>query len=197
MKTVAVILFPDFETLDVFGPVELLAASEHYQCRFYSENGGLIGNRHHVQILTSPLRERPSETDILLIPGGAGTRSCINDSAFLEQLREQAEISQWVLSVCTGSALLAATGLLDGREATSNKRAWEWVIAQRSEVRWQSARRWCVDGNYYTSSGVSAGMDMTVAFIADQTGTAVAEAVCKRIEYRPHLDPLDDPFARD
>ncbi|MGL4277587.1 MAG: DJ-1/PfpI family protein, partial [Morganella morganii] len=124
-----------------------------------------------------------------------GTRRLVSDEGMLTALRTAAQHAQWCLSVCTGSALLAAAGVLDGRQATSNKRAWQWVTSLSAQVNWVKKARWCADGRFYTSSGVSAGTDMALAFIADRHGETAAEEIAQHIEYRWHNDAGDDPFA--
>jgi transcriptional regulator GlxA family with amidase domain len=99
-----------------------------------------------------------------------------------------------VLTVCTGTALLAKTGLLDGRSATSNKRAFDWVCSTGEKVNWVKRARWVVDGKYYTSSGVSAGMDMTLGFLNDLHGNAFAKEVASQVEYRWQQNKEEDDF---
>jgi transcriptional regulator GlxA family with amidase domain len=98
-------------------------------------------------------------------------------------------------TVCTGSALLARTGLLDGRPATSNKIAWDWGVQQGPRVKWMRQARWVDDGNIVTSSGVSAGIDMALGLIARLHGRDMALASARYMEYRWHEDAADDPFA--
>jgi len=93
-----------------------------------------------------------------------------------------------------GSALLAKTGLLDGRKATSNKRAFAWAITNGENVNWVKKSRWTVDDKYYTSSGVSAGMDMTLGFLTDLHGIAFAREVGFQIEYNWIEDKDNDSF---
>jgi putative intracellular protease/amidase len=193
---VGVVLFENFETLDVFGPVEILGRlRDLFQVRFYSFAGGPVKNEHGVVIQTASFDEVVPAIEILLVPGGHGTRSGVNDGAFLEQLKKLAAQSRFVLSVCTGSALLAKAGLLDGREATSNKRAFEWVVSQGENVKWIRKARWVVDGPYYTSSGVSAGMDMTLGFLKDRYGQEFADGVARQIEYTWQSEKEEDPFS--
>ena len=132
---------------------------------------------------------------VLLVPGGMGTRALSGDAEFLRTLRELAGSAAWVLTVCTGSGLLAATGFLDGRRATTNKKAFAWPVSVGPNVRWVKRARWVADGNVYTSSGVSAGMDMTLGFLRDRHGDALARAVAAAIEYVWSDDPENDPFA--
>ena len=98
-------------------------------------------------------------------------------------------------TVCTGSALLARTGLLDNRPATSNKLAWNWVLQQGPRVQWIRQARWVDDGTIITSSGVSAGIDMALSLIARLNGRELALASARNMEYRWHEDAGDDPFA--
>jgi len=116
---------------------------------------------------THPLSEIETSR-VLLIPGGMGTRKLVEDKSFINHLKNLSEKAIYVLSVCTGSALLAKTGLLKGKNATSNKMAFDWVCGIDCDVSWVRQARWVSDGKFYTSSGVTAGMDMTLGFIADR-----------------------------
>ena len=181
---VTVLLFEDFETLDVFGPVEIFGRlKDHYQVSFCSFSGGLIKNNHGVSILTENMDELKNTVDIFLIPGGHGTRAAVKDLGLIDKVREICSVSKFVLTVCTGSALLAKTGLLDGRKATSNKKAFDWVVTQGEEVHWVRKARWTRDEKFYTSAGVSAGMDMTLGFLNDIHGIEFARKVAFEIEY--------------
>lgn len=192
---VAILLFEDFETLDVFGPVEILGRlKDRYQVNFYSQQGGLVKNEHGVIIQTLPLDEIMEGVGIFLIPGGHGTRSEVNNDELIKAIKHIAEVSEYVLTVCTGSALLAKTGLLNNRVATSNKRAFDWVITNGEKVQWIKKARWTVDGKYYTSAGVSAGMDMTLGFLKDIHGEAFALSVAFQIEYTWQEDKEHDDF---
>jgi transcriptional regulator GlxA family with amidase domain len=133
--------------------------------------------------------------DILLVPGGFGTRRAVDDGGFLTGLRALAERAPVTTTVCTGSALLARTGLLDGRPATSNKIAWDWVVKQGPRVLWKRRARWVDDGNILTSSGVSAGIDMALALVARLNGRDSAVAAARNMEYVWREDADDDPFA--
>ncbi|MBP6236739.1 MAG: DJ-1/PfpI family protein [Saprospiraceae bacterium] len=192
---VAVLLFEDFETLDVFGPVEIFGRLvDLYAVRFYSLNGGQIKNKHGVSILTEKLENIKDKMDIFLIPGGYGTRIEVENKLLIDTIRQISIFSFYVLTVCTGSALLARTGLLDEREATSNKIAFTWVMKNGINVKWNKKARWTVDEKYYTSSGVSAGMDMTLGFLADQHGIEFARKVAFEIEYNWIDDKDNDTF---
>lgn len=101
---------------------------------------------------------------ILLIPRRYGTRVAVNDELFVEKVIAICEKSKYVLTLCTGSALIAKTGLLDSSRETFNKRAFDWVVTQRQQVNWIKKPRWTTDENFYTFAGVSAGMDMSLVF---------------------------------
>jgi transcriptional regulator GlxA family with amidase domain len=195
IKKVGVLLFHDFETLDVFGPVEIFGRlTEHYKVSFYSLAGGLINNKHGVSIITKKLAEIENGVSVFLIPGGYGTRVEVNNSLLIDKIELISRLSKNVLTVCTGTSLLAKTGLLDGRKATSNKIAFDWVTTQGLKVNWVRKARWVVDDKYYTSSGVSAGMDMTLGFIKDIHGLDFARVVAHTIEYTWQEDKEADEF---
>ena len=130
-----------------------------------------------------------------MIPGGFGTRAAVKNGALLTQLATASQRASVTATVCTGSALLARTGLLDDRPATSNKLAWNWVLQQGPRVQWIRQARWVDDGTIITSSGVSAGIDMTLGLIARLHGRDLALASARFMEYRWHEDAGDDPFA--
>lgn len=194
-KEVIVLLFENYETLDAFGPVEIFGRlTELYDVQFYSLNGGIIGNQHNAKIATKPLSELKAQRGILLIPGGIGTRAMVENTVFLNKIKEVADSCDYVLTVCTGSAILAKTGLLDNRYATSNKRAFEWVITNGENVKWDRNARWTVDGKYYTSAGVSAGIDMSLGFLSDHFGIEFARKKADEIEFNWLEDKNDDTF---
>lgn len=181
---VTVLLFDNFETLDVFGPVEILGRlKDHYQVLFCSMQGGLIKNEHGISMVTEPIEAIKHQVEIFLIPGGYGTRKEVDNTQLLDQVREVCLASKFVLTVCTGSAILAKTRLLDGKKATSNKKAFDWVTAQGKHVDWIRKARWTKDEKFYTSAGVSAGMDMTLGFLRDIHGIEFARKVAFEIEY--------------
>lgn len=191
---VAVWLFDGYETLDAMGPVEFFGHAPDAVLHFVSLAGGLVASRQGFAVQTEALGSL-AKGAVLLVPGGQGTRALVGDAGFLQALREAAGQAAYVLSVCTGSALLAAAGLLDGRRATGNKKAFAWTRSVRPQVDWQSRARWVRDGKFYTSSGVSAGMDMTLGFIDDHFGEEEAQRIARHCEYCRSQDAGDDPFA--
>lgn len=195
MINVNVLLFPEFETLDAFGPVEVLGCIPEYQLHYVSITGGMIISKQGMPVFTESIKEIDL-SGVLLIPGGQGTRPLIKEPKFIENLKRIVMQSKYCLTVCTGSALLARTGLLDNKKATSNKNAFEWVRSVNKNVLWINRSRWVVDQKYYTSSGISAGIDMTLGFIADRFGNKQAQEIAKSIEYIWNSDPNEDQFAK-
>ena len=202
---VAVALFEGFTVLDVYGPVQAFAS-----CRVVQPDGKrrpffeiFTMARESGQIKTGegPATwaewsfEKAPDYDILLIPGGFGSRAAVADQPFLERLAQASRRARITTTVCTGSALLARTGLLDGRPATSNKIAWDWVTQQGPRVLWKRKARWVDDGDVLTSSGVSAGIDMALSLIARLHGREMALTSARNMEYVWHESPNDDPFA--
>lgn len=192
---IAVLLFDDFETLDVYGPVEVFGRLvDIYSVAFYSLDGGQIKNKHGVSVLTAKLEDINKDLEIFLIPGGLGTRKEVENKLLIDKIKEIATFSKFVLTVCTGSALLARTGLLDNKTATSNKRAFNWVISNGINVNWNKSARWTIDDKYYTSSGVSAGIDMALGFISNRHGIEFARKIAFEIEYNWTEDKDNDTF---
>ncbi|WP_201576794.1 DJ-1/PfpI family protein [Psychrobacter immobilis] len=197
MHTLTALLFDDFETLDLFGPIEMFGClPEHYRLQFASLSGGIIRSKHGVAMQTVAVTELAYQTDIVLMVGGMGTRQQVYHKPFLQALRALVEHADWALSVCTGSALLAKAGVLDGKRATSNKLSWQWVISQSDKVDWVEQARWVVDGKFYTSSGVSAGMDMALGFITDRHDIERARQIAHYTEYRWQENSDIDDFYR-
>lgn len=188
------LIFEKFETLDLFGPVEIFGGIDNATLNYISIEGGTHISSQGVKINTEKAGILPSDS-ILIIPGGMGTRQLVKDEGFLKRLVELSDTSKYVLSVCTGSALLAAAGLLSEKKATSNKNAFDWVKSV-GEAKWIERARWVNDGKFYTSSGVSAGIDMALGFVADCYGSGLAKKIAYKIEYIWNEDANNDPFAR-
>lgn len=194
MKHINVLLFDDFTVLDAIGPAEVLARlKDDYRLDYFSLAGGEVTGSANVKINTKPI-SAIMQHDILLVPGGFGTRTLVNDSLFIQALRELVQKSETVLTVCTGSALLAKTGLLNNARATSNKIAWDWVTEQNTQVYWIKKARWVADGKFYTSGGVSAGIDMALGFVADRFSQDTARKIAHALEYVWNSDQDEDLF---
>jgi len=198
-RTFGVVLFKGFELLDVFGPLEawgMLANMGQCKITTVAERSGAITSAQGPKAIAEfGFRDCP-HLDLMLIPGGIGTRKEISNHALLEWLKARAEKAEVVTTVCTGTAILAHTGLLDGMRATTNKRAFKWVAEQSAKVNWVREARWVEDGKFATSSGVSAGIDMALAVMARLYGAETAEAIAIAMEYEWHRDANWDPFAK-
>ena len=202
--TVGAVLYPGFEMLDLFGPLEMfsLLGEERIEIRMLAETPAPVtaamgtalasGPRVHVD---APFADAPP-IDILLIPGGFGTMPALDNPVMTGFLAERAPDARYVASVCTGSLLLARAGLLDHRRATTNKQFFGLTAQESDAIDWVEAARWVEDGKYFTSSGVSAGMDMSLALIETLFGSAASEAVATGAEYTWHRDADVDPFVR-
>jgi transcriptional regulator GlxA family with amidase domain len=199
MRTLGVLLFPEFELLDVFGPIEAfgnLLVRERFRVLTVAAAGGPVASAQGTRAIADHGLGDCPRLDMLLVPGGMGTRRGVDDEALRTWLRTRAADAEIVMSVCTGAALLARAGLLDGLRATTNKRSFDWVASQGPRVDWVRRARWVDAGKFVTSSGVSAGIDMALAVIARTVDRETAERLATILEWTWHRDPDDDPFAR-
>ena len=134
MTNFNIVLFDGFETLDAFGPVEIIGKiPKSYALGYFSINGGIVTSSQQVKVDTLPFSNIDT-SGVLLIPGGMGTRKLVDDTDFIKQITVLSQKALFVLTVCTGSALLAKAGLLNGKKATSNKLAFEWVCGNAPKV---------------------------------------------------------------
>jgi putative intracellular protease/amidase len=199
---VGVLLYPGFELLDVYGPLEMFASlgAERVEIHLVAERAGPVAAAIGLEGAAGPksvadysIDDAPA-LDVLLVPGGIGTIPALTNTRLLDFLAVRAKTTAVMASVCSGSALLAKAGVLDGKRATSNKQFFSLASAQSDKVEWVESARWVDDGRVVTSSGVSAGMDMALALIARLVGPEAAEAVAIGTEYTWHRDPTHDPF---
>jgi transcriptional regulator GlxA family with amidase domain len=196
VRTLGILVFPGFELLDAYGPLEMWGnlKGEVKVIVVAREKGEITSAQGPKTVAEYGFKDCP-KLDLVLIPGGFGVRPLLKDAATLDWLRERFAQSEITMSVCNGASLLAAAGLLDGRPATTNKAYWEMATEPGPKVNWVKRARWVDDGNIVTSSGVSAGMDMTLHVIERLFGSKAAEGLAKGTEYEWHRDPKWDPFA--
>lgn len=194
-KKIGVLIFPQFEALDVYGPVQMWGRLPDYEVVMVAERVGAVASGQIVETAARYSFETAPQFEILMVPGGSGTRPGVNDSRMLDFIRKQDKGTEWTTSVCTGSALLAKAGLLKGKRATTNKRAFDWATSQDGDVLWQRSARWVTDGKYMTSSGVSAGTDMALGLVETLYGRDRAKQIADASEYHWNDDPTNDPFA--
>jgi putative intracellular protease/amidase len=194
-KTLGIVLYPGFEVLDVYGPLEMWGYVQDFKVITIAEQAGPVRSAQGVSTVAEYSFATAPPLDILMVPGGIGTRTELENPVLLDYLRRQHARTEYTTSVCTGSALLAKAGLLTGLRATSNKRAFQLAVDQDPAVHWVGKARWVEDGKVLTSSGVSAGTDMALGLIAKIYGRERAEALARSVEYEWHHDPDVDPFA--
>lgn len=194
-KTLGAILFNDFELLDLAGPLEMFGSlGKDLRTVMIAENAGEVRSVQGPAMLADTSFDAAPDLDLLLIPGGLGSMAAQENSALLKFLQERGRGAELIMSVCTGSAILAAAGVLDGLAATSNKLFFDLARSQSDKVDWREQARWVEDGKVFTSSGVSAGTDMALAAIQRLYGNERAEQIAVMTEYNWHKDASDDPF---
>lgn len=196
-RTLGVLLYPDFELLDVFGPVEMFGSlKDQVTVVMVAEKAGPVESFQKTKVLADHGLDDCPKLDLLLVPGGWGTLQQLENERLLSWLRERASEVEILMSVCSGSGILAKAGLLDGRPATTNKQSYDTIVAQGPKVDWVREARWVDDGDIVTSSGVSAGMDMALAVIERLYGADTAAMLANMTEYERQTDPTKDPFAK-
>lgn len=198
-RTLGVLLYDGFELLDVYGPLGVFVHAPGVEAIMVARGAGCVASAQGPAGCADASWDTCPKLDLLLVPGGLGTRQLVDDVSTQEWLITRAADAELTMSVCTGSALLARAGLLNGRRATTNKRAFDWVASQGPKVLWQRRARWVDDGDIVTASGVSAGIDMAGHVVSRLFGRETAETIMKGIEYAWSADAPadDDPFALD
>jgi transcriptional regulator GlxA family with amidase domain len=184
---IVILLYEGFTALDAIGPYEVLRSVPGWEVEFVAERRGEVRTDSGVVGLTADRALEDVEgPDIVLVPGGMGTRKTMEDEAILSWLRRVDEGTKWTTSVCTGSLLLAAAGLLEGKRATGH---WAWLEPLRDFGADPVGGRYIEDGKVITAAGVSAGIDMALYLVGREAGPEVAQAIQLGIEYDP-----DPPF---
>lgn len=196
MKSLAVFIFPGVQTLDLFGPLELLGGfDDRIDVTLVAESSEPIMTRHGQRIIPDQTIQDGANYNLMLIPGGDSAIDVGERPAAMDWIKKTCHEADLVMTVCTGSILLAMTGMLDGHKATTNKQDFRETVPLGPQVEWVAKARWVQDGKFFTSSGVSAGMDMSLAVAAQLFGPEAAERMADGAEYQWHRDPNWDPFA--
>jgi len=191
------LLFPGFELLDAFGPLQMLQfAPKTSPIALVADRAGPVASKYGPEAVAAYGVDDCPKLRCLVVPGGLGTRKEVENERLLRFIAERATEVEVLASVCTGAALLARAGVLDGKRATTSKWAFAWVKSQGPRVTWVEQARWVEDGAIFTSSGVSAGIDMALALIARLDGDETATRIALGAEYDWHRDPSWDPFAK-
>ena len=185
---IAILLFDRLTTLDAVGPYEVLSRMPGATVKMVAKQVGPWRNDSGSLALVADyaLAEVP-QPDILVVPGGPGQTALMDDEAVLSWIRRAHATSKWTASVCTGSLVLGAAGLLNGLPATSHWLAYESLRALGAEPVEQ---RVVIAGKIITAAGVSAGIDMALTLVARECGEAVAQSIQLGIEYDPQ-PPFD------
>lgn len=181
---VVIPIFDGITALDAIGPYEVLSRMRGAKVTFAGLTRGQVRTDNGMLRLVADVAlEEVELVDVLLVPGGLGTRALISEKRMLDWLRRSAKEATWVTSVCTGSLLLAAAGLLEGREATTH---WlEMDTLSSLGARPVAQRVVNGGGGVMTAAGVSAGIDMALALAAEIDGVEIAQAIQLAIEYDP------------
>jgi len=191
------ILYKGFELLDLYGPLEMFGnLKPEVEIIPIAENAGAVSSFQGPQTVAEFDFQNCPDLDLILLPGGFGTVQELGNQAILSFLKNRVPSAKVTMSVCSGSWLLAKAGLLDGRRATSNKAYFKMATQQSDQVEWIAEARWVEDGPIFTSSGVSAGMDMSLAVIASLFGKSKAMDIANVTEYVWSQNPNDDPFCQ-
>ncbi|MDR0228838.1 MAG: DJ-1/PfpI family protein [Flavobacteriaceae bacterium] len=194
---VGMVVYDDFEMLDVFGPLEMFGLlRDKVDITIIGQHLGSAKANGGPSVVIDKTFEQIEQMDILLVPGGQGSRKEVYNKVFIEKIKQLANKSSYVGTICTGSALLSQTDLLDGKKATTNKRAFKWVESLNLKINWVKEARWVEDGKFFTSSGVSAGTDMALALIAKIYGKEIANNIADIAEYQWNEDSTHDIFAK-
>jgi putative intracellular protease/amidase len=180
---IAILLYDRFTVLDAIGPYQVLSGIPDAEVVFVAEHPGPIRDQVGSLVLSAPagLADVP-RPDIVVVPGGPGQNDQMQDGPVHEWLRTADQASTWTTSVCTGSLILAAAGLLAGRRATSH---WTALDELGSLGVTPVRERVVFDGKYVTAAGVSAGIDMGLTLAGRVAGDETAQAIQLMIEYDP------------
>lgn len=184
----AILLFDKLTALDAVGPYEVLRSVPGWDVRFVAKSRGEVRTDSGFLGLNADLTlDEMSDPDVVLVPGGEGSEVLMQDEEALSWLRAVDRETRWTTSVCTGSLLLGAAGLLRGKRATCH-----WAFLDRLEELGADpiGGRFVEDGKTITAAGVSAGIDMALHLVGREAGPEVAQAVQLGIEYDPQ-PPFD------
>jgi transcriptional regulator GlxA family with amidase domain len=194
-RTLGAVIYENFELLDLFGPLEMFGnIVPGIKIVTVAEQPGSVPSAQGPKTIAEYGFSECPRLDLILLPGGIGTVKQLHNVAMLEFLKDRSLSAEVTMSVCSGSAILAKAGLLDGRRATSNKQFFSLATSQSDKVKWIAEARWVEDGPFATSSGVSAGIDMALAIIARLFGRERAQLIANLTEYVWQGDPNRDPF---
>ena len=183
--TIAALIFPDFQLLDAAGPITVFEAAGRetappaYRLRVIARTAGPMTSSSGVKLIAEAFADDPVDT--LIVAGGWGTREAASCAETLAFVRTAAGRARRVVSVCTGAFILAAAGLLDGRRATTHWRRAAELARAYPEIRVEPDRIFIRDGTVWTSAGITAGIDLALALVAEDLGEAVAKRAAQQL----------------
>lgn len=184
IKTIGILVYDGYNTLDAVGPYQTLSQIMGVKVFFIAKQKGLVRNQTGLKVQVDTSITDVKKLDILVIPGGAAaTFNMTKDTAVLSWIKQIDKTTTYTTSVCTGAWILGATGLLQGKNATTNwYRAEEMLNSYGAKFKQE---RWVQDGKYWTSAGVTAGLDMSLAIINNLMGEKYTKGVMLDLEYDP------------
>lgn len=188
-RNTAILIFDGVEVLDFAGPFEVFGAADDLaqKTRFkvftVAETPGTILTNHGLKIVPEHTFESAPAPDLLIIPGGLGTRALLNKSSVMEWIRTRAKRAETVASVCTGALVLAKAGLLEGQPATTHYRHLHLLRDLAPTAVVHENKRFLDNGHVATSAGVSAGIDLALHLVARFHGATAAEETARYMEY--------------
>jgi transcriptional regulator GlxA family with amidase domain len=193
-KRVGIVLFDEVEVLDFCGPFEVFSVARRnaderrdeiapFEVLLISQSPGPITATGGMTVLPHFTFENCPRLDILVCPGGWGTRRELKNPVMLDWLRKRAAEAETIAAVCTGSMLLGFAGLLDGLHATTHWRSLDWMRDSFPAVLVEYDKHFVKDGRVFTSAGISAGIDMSLRVVAHYLGEAIARAAARHMEY--------------
>ncbi|KXH55143.1 DJ-1/PfpI family protein [Colletotrichum nymphaeae SA-01] len=206
--TFGAVLFQAMEMLDLIGPIDalqLVAYNRHVNLHLVaatldpvttapvSPSSNTYNSSWWPTFQPTNTFDDDLDLDVLILPGGPGVRAP-GLEPIVEYVRKHAPRVKYLVTICTGASLAARAGALDGRRVTTNKAAWGLITAQAPLAKWVSPARYVVDGNVWTSSGVTSGLDLIMEFIKQVYGEELSTKVATIMEFVPHAADWD-PFA--
>jgi len=197
-KRVGIVLFENIEVLDFCGPFEVFAATRlneekrreepsPFEVLLIAESSGPVVATGGMKVIPDHTFRNCPKLDILVVPGGWGTRKELKNPVMLDWLRARAAEVETLTSVCTGSMLLGFAGLLDGHHATTHWRSLDWMRGSFPAATVEYDKHVVEDGRIFTSAGISAGIDMALKVVARYYGENIARATARHMEY-PYPD---------
>lgn len=176
------LLFPGLTQLDLTGPYEVLVRAPDFRIDFVAKTLEPVRSDRGLVLLPTTTLAAAQPCDLLVVPGGPGTDDAMLDPAWIAFTREQARTARFLFGICTGSLLLGAAGLLTGKRSACHWQAREFLHRFGALP---SEERMCIDGNIFTSGGVTSGIDMAIKVVALLCDEAAAKQIQLQIEYDP------------